>query len=406
MSEKKNNIEKENTKSSKKIILIAIILLVIIIIATIGGIFGYQQYEESKTTGTEWGDTYYAYLKSATSKDSNKEEYGLKEGMKNTQLQFIEVGENNPVMLMTYDYEEDSYVNIYRTNGENQVDKIVYQEPARVDFLYDIQYKSYAWYIHTENETEDSYKKIYTVLENPEQNNEAEYTITKGDTTAQNTVSGETITLSKFDETFVKPVIEASTKIDFTEDITNKDLKKNISEGIDGYKTQDKIVTEEIKKATENKVTEVENTKQSIETAKAEVKAEEERKAAEEAKRKEEEEAKKGLQVGPYRLKYGTYKTDAANMGDYYGTLQLKPNGVFHIKSNCDVTVVGGEFGYEKLDCDGTYIVTKVQNSFEYFDGLKFTTNQGKTFSFEASKAVDGSIYLSDQWHSYKYQGN
>ena len=220
--------------------------------------------------------------------------------MENIELQFIEVGETNPVMIMNYDFEGNSYINIYRTKGENNVDKIVHQEPAKVEFLYNIQYKSYAWYIHEESETEDSYKKIYTILENPDKNNEAENTITKGDSTTQNTLSGETITLSKFDETFVKPEIESSIKVEFTEDIDIKDLKNNITNGVDGYKTQDEIVSEEVKSATENKVNEVETTKQKIETAKTEIKAEEERKAA--------EEAAKGLKVGNYTIKYGTYK--------------------------------------------------------------------------------------------------
>jgi len=79
-----------------------------------------------------------------------------------------------------------------------------------------------------------------------------------------------------------------------------KDLKNNITNGVDGYKTQDEIVSEEVKSATENKVNEVETTKQKIETAKTEIKAEEERKAA--------EEAAKGLKVGNYTIKYGKKK--------------------------------------------------------------------------------------------------
>lgn len=308
-------------KTNKKTLgIIVAIIVIILIIAIVGGIIIFKN---MNSTGTEWGDTYYAYLKSATDKDSNKEDYGLKDGMQNKQLQFIEVGETNPIMVMTYENEGKPYVNIYKTNGANQVDRIMYQEPSTVEFLYDIQYKSYAWYIHTENETEDSYKKIYTVLENPEQNNQAEHTITKGDVTTQNTLSGETITISKFDEIFVKPEVEPSTKIDFSEDIEPKELKENMTTAVEGYKPQEEIVTEEVKTATESKVTELETNKQKIETTKAEIKADEERKAA--------EEAAKGLKVGNYHLKYGTYKS---SLGEAIcgGTYILNQDGTFTYK--------------------------------------------------------------------------
>lgn len=315
--------EETKKKTNKKILIITVITLIVVIGASIGGYFVFKYFGENKTTGTEWGDTYYAYLKSATDKNSNKEDYGLKNGMQNKQLQFIEVGETNPIMVMTYENEGKPYVNIYKTNGVNQVDRIMYQEPSTIEFLYDIQYNSYSWYIHIENETEDSYKKIYTVLENPEKNNEAEHTITKGDATTQTTLSGETITIPKFDELFVKPEVEPSTKIDFSEDIEQKELKENISTAVEGYKPQEEIVTEDVKKATENKVTELENTKQKIETAKAEIKADEERKAA--------EEAAKGLKVGNYHLKYGTYKS---SLGEAIcgGTYILNQDGTFTYK--------------------------------------------------------------------------
>ncbi len=283
---------------NKKTITILLVVLVVIIVGGVGGYFVYTNLKESKTTGTEWGDTYYAYMKSATNENSNKEDYGLKDNMENTKIQFIDVGEDNPIMTMTYDFEGNSYVNIYATKGEHQVNKIVYQDPATIEFLYDIENKSYDWYLHTENETEDSYKKIYTMLENPNQNNEAEYTIKKDDATTQNTISGETITLSKFDETFIKPEIESNTKIDFTENIDMKVLKNNITKSVETYKKQEEIITEEIETAIENKIAEIEEIKQQIETAKTEIaqkKAEEQAKAEEE-KKKAEEETKKKMQ--------------------------------------------------------------------------------------------------------------
>lgn len=388
--EKKEEITQETKKKNKKLpVIITLIILAVLIVIGIGGYFGYKYIQENKTVGTEWGDTYYAYLKEAISEESDIEDYGLQKGMKNAELQFIETKEENPVMVMTYEKEDNQYVNIYKTNESEKVDKIVYTEPATIEFLYNIENQSYSWYLHTETNEQDSYKSVDTILENPD-NNEAEYTIEKGEETTQKTVSGDTITLLKYDEIFVKPEVEVSEKVDFSINLEAKELKENIENGIEKYKPQEKIVTEEVKSETEAKVTEMEETKKSIENAKEEIKKEEERKAA--------EEAAKGLKVGNVTLKYGKYVSDVSQMdSSMYGTIILKPDGKFHIKANCE-----GDYPYKNLDCDGTYKIDKILNSFEYFDGLTFTTNTGVSFSLEAHSGGK----LSDQWHGYTYVGN
>lgn len=234
---------------------------------------------KSKYKGTEWGDTYYEYLRAAMDEKNNKEDYGLKDGMEETKLQFIEVGEENPAMVMTYNYNDNSYINIYKTESKNKVDKIVYQDPADIEFLYDIQKESYSWFVHTENETSDLYKKVETVLEDLNQNDEAEYTINKGEKTVQETTDGDEITLSKYDETFIEPEIDEIKKIDFNEDMEITDLRNSIQECVEGYKNQESIVTENVKNEIETKLTKLNETKQSIETAKAKVKEQEEAQA-------------------------------------------------------------------------------------------------------------------------------
>lgn len=388
--EKKEEITQETKRKNKKLpVIITLIILAVLIVIGIGGYFGYKYIQENKTVGTEWGDTYYAYLKEAISEESDIEDYGLQKGMKNTELQFIETKEENPVMVMTYEKEDNQYVNMYKTSESEKVDKIVYTEPATIEFLYNIENQSYSWYLHTETNEQDSYKSVDTILENPD-NNEAEYTIKKGEETTQKTVSGDTITLSKYDEIFVEPEVEVSEKVDFSINLEAKELKEIIENGIEKYKPQEKIVTEEVKSETEAKVTEMEETKKSIENAKEEIKKEEERKAA--------EEAAKGLKVGNVTLKYGKYVSDVSQMdSSMYGTIILKPDGKFHVKANCE-----GDYPYKNLDCDGTYKIDKILNSFEYFDGLTFTTNTGVSFSLEAHSGGK----LSDQWHGYTYVGN
>lgn len=387
--EKKEEVTQETKKKNNKLpVIITLIILAVLIVIGIGGYFGYQYIQKNKTVGTEWGDTYYAYLKEAISEESDIEDYGLQKGMKNIELQFIETEETNPVMVMTYENNDNQYVNLYKTNGSDKVDKVVYTEPSTIEFLYNIENQAYSWYLHTETNEKDSYKSVNAILSNPD-NNEAEYTIKKREETTQKTVSGDTITLPKYDEIFVKPEVETGDKVDFSIDLEVKELRDNIENGIEEYRPQEKILTEEVKTETEEKVAEMEETKKSIENAKEEIKKEEERKAA--------EEAAKGLKVGNVTLKYGKYVSDVSQMdSSMYGTIILKPDGKFHVKANCE-----GDYPYKTLDSDGTYKIDRIQNSFSYFDGLTFTTNTGVSFSLEAHEGGR----LSDQWHGYTYVG-
>ncbi len=389
-TKKEQKTEEVKKKSSKlPIIITSIILGVLLLIAiVVGAIFGFKYLQENKTVGAEWGDTYYAYLKEAISEDADREDYGLQKGMKNIELQFIETEQKNPVMVMTYSKQDEQYVNLYKTDESGDVDKVVYTEPADVEFLYNIENEAYSWYLHTETFQGDSYKSLNSVLEDPD-NDEADYTIKRGEETKQETLSGDTITLSKFDETFVEPEVDTGDKVEFSTSLEPKELRENIEKGVEEFKKQEEIVTDEVKSETEEKVKKVEETKKSIEQAKEDIKKEEERKKA--------EELAKGLTVGSVTLKYGKYVSDVSQMdSSMYGTLILRPDGKFHIKANCE-----GSYPYKTLDCDGTYEIDRILNSFEYFDGLTFTTDTGVKFSLEAHSGNK----LSDQWHGYSYVG-
>lgn len=451
---KKDNIVKEKKSSGKKGLKILIIILVIIVVIAgsgFGGYFAYKKYSkksETKSTGSEWGDIYYNYIKDNEENDTTDPTYNLnKENGVEIGFAQTDVSEK-PIMYVNgttknEDNSDTNWIYLYEINENNEVDFLggLGSESLDVEFLYDVPNKKYDYFIHTSGSAEETYTSLNTEIsdwkksseirnkikeekgseeltdeDNNREYNEleeykkndttrVEYTILKDEeTVTQNTLAGDVISYDKKDEYIIDTGIEEK-KFHFSEDMEIAEVRDNIEAGVSEYKTNEELATDDIKTTVEEKVQATETTKQQIETAKAEIKADEEKKAAEEAKKKEEEELKKGLKVGSYRLKYGTYKTDAAQMGgDYYGTLELKPNGEFHIKSNCDVYKSGLE--YEKLDCDGTYKVTKVLNSFEYFDGLKFTTSTGKTFEFEAVGSTDGSVYLGDQWHRYIYQGN
>lgn len=445
-----NNKEKKST--GKKVLSIVIVVFLIVAISAgvgIGAYFAYKNYSENKSTGTEWGDLYYNYIKDNKEGDTvNKSNFVKLE--ENVKIGFAEVDTiKNPVMFVNEtkideNNQNTDFVSLYKINDNKEVVSVggYGSKSADIEFLYDVPNKKYNYFIHTSNEAEDTYISVDTAISDSEKQSEirdkvkeekgnsdftnedytkvinefeeykknettrAEYIISKTEEKiTQNTLSGDVITYDKKDEFIIDTGVEER-KFNLSKDMESSDLRKNIETEVTEYKKNEEIATDEVKTVVEEKLKSTETTKKQIETAKTEIKAEEERKAAEEEKRKEEEELKKGLKVGKYRLKYGTYKTDAAQMGDFYGTLELKPNGVFHIKSNCDIYSASGGAGYEKIDEDGTYKVTKVLNSFTYFDGLEFTTKTGKKFSLEAVKSMDGSVYLGDQWHSYRYQGN
>lgn len=375
VEEKKEQVKIEKQKKSKTPLIITIIVL-IVVIAAVCGYFIWQNMKKNETVGTTWGDTYYAFLKAGLeSEDENMKEeyYGLNNNMKDVSLQFIDVEEDsNPVMVIKYKEDDsDNYVNIYNIQGEQNVNKKIIKEPADVELLYNINLEKYIWYIHINKEDSDVYTPItlsQTVMTNEFQENSnlveenvvkannidseknanniesedlvttgelEEIIIEKGEETVQETVNGDKITISKFDETFIKPEVEESSEISI--DLNNiEGLKESVEATVNGYKTEENVVTETVKTEVKQKVEEVESIKQDIKDAKEEIKKKEEaeeKRKAEEAKKKAEEEAKKaGVKAGNYTLKYGTYTPDVD--GPAAGIYSINADGTFTYKND------------------------------------------------------------------------
>ncbi len=398
----KENKEKtentENTKSEEgvkkkgkgKIFLIFIIVLFVIAIAAVGGYFAYQYIEESKPIEQEWADTYYNYIKGSDEEEASE----TTKIQNNSKIGFIEVADvEEPVMIVEYEKDDEDVSDIYYINN-GTVDNVISLNDSDIELLYDIDKKEYDWYTHTKTDTTDTYTKLSAQIlgENKDKEEETEYSFEEDEKISVETVDGDTISMPKFDTVFIETDVEIDT-VNYNENMTNKELKETIKEGANKYKTEEEMITEDIK----NDVTEKENNV--IEKQEEMKQAEEEKKKAEEeARKKAEEEAKKGLKVGSHTLQYGTYISDVAGMDStMYGTITLNPDKTFHIKANCE-----GGYPYKELDCDGTYEVTKVLNSFTYFDGIRFTTSTGVVFEHEVTQ----NNRFSDQWHGYEYSGN
>lgn len=436
LKEEKSTAKKEHKKGKKLIPIIVIIILLILVAGTIGGYYIIQNIEKNKSVGTTWGDTYYAYLKEASIEQDlgEREKYGIQPNMENTQIQFCDIEENEaPAMIMTYTKDDIEYVNTYKISNDNKVINVSYKEPSTIEFLYNIELQQYIWYVHLQMGTQDSYKPVLAGFEELDNENTTntnntnsindnsisnitnsinvasndvtkvevtpEYTFEKDEATTVETVDGETLTISKFDETFVKPETELSQKANF--DINSMDekvIKDAIKTSVSGYKTEEQIVTEEVKANIDEKVTEVQTKQEEIKTAQEEkAKKEEEERKAEEA-RKAAEEAAKGLKVGNYRLKYGTYKLDSDMGTGLEGTIVLNQDGTFHIKTNFNQSSGDTEI----YDEDGTYTVGKEYNSFELQDSISFKTKSGRSFGLY----VVQNNRMNSQWHGYHYVGN
>ena len=84
-------VEETTTRNSHKgrkklIVVLVIIILLVLICGSVGGYFIFQNIEKNKSVGTTWGDTYYAYLKEASTEQDlgEREKYGIQANMENT----------------------------------------------------------------------------------------------------------------------------------------------------------------------------------------------------------------------------------------------------------------------------------------------------------------------------------
>ena len=80
---------------------------------------------------------------------------------------------------------------------------------------------------------------------------------------------GDTISIAKFDTEFVKTDVDLD-KIDYNQEITDKELKESITNETKNLKNKDEIITEEVKNNVTQKVEEVESKQQEFEKAKEE----------------------------------------------------------------------------------------------------------------------------------------
>lgn len=409
--------EESGKKKSKLPIIIAITVVIILIIGTVGGYFGYQYIKRNKTTGTEWGDTYYSYLKSVKEADEEKiKSAGLSKDIKTVQVQFVQVkSEDNPKMILTYQKDNESYTNIYFIGQEQKVNVISYNNPTTIKLLYNRDINEYMWYLYSKEEDKNSYKSLEKILKEIKNENDtklnlndqetkqeqeteaeasyAEYTFKDDELKSNFEVADEEIpVISKFDEKFIETEIDKINLLEINFEENNKNLRQELTETIRQYKTKLELI-EEVKTKTEEQEKILENKKEKIKIAeeeKAKKEAEEKAKAEEEAKKKQEEAAKKAVEEANAKKTEENItnknnekpqSTSTVQAGKYTlvdkardGSVTIK--NVTNNSIQFDISVVNLFGGYHVGQLSATATKTS-DNKYMYT-----TTEQGKTYKF------------------------
>lgn len=432
---KKEKEEIKEEKKSKKGVIIAIVVLsiVVVIFGIIIALLLYRSSLEDKTTGSEWSDTYYKFIKE---RSKSKDDHGYLSTK--SKISFAQSkGAKYPLMIVKYDNmcgeKKCSTIDIYGI-VDNKVEYFIGNsaKTAEVKLYYDIDKNEYKYYLHIGDEGVERYESLDTIKYDHDNYNVLKIMKEKGITdiesqeykdlsselykkqaedtnreyieyygseikVVQNKLDGGTIEYNKIDEKLVDTDVTPKT-FDYDKGMDVIKIREEVIEEKKDYKDINELVNKAIEKVVKKQLEIIEKVKKDIEDAKAEIKADEEKKA------KEAEEAlyAKGLTVGSYNLKFGKYTTSIPNGGidgsDLYGTITLKPNGKFHITTNFEQS----SFESRNIDEDGTYTIGTAINSFETQDAIHFKTNSGYKFTF----FVCSNTYFNSQSSIYNYSGN
>ena len=338
--------------NKKKLIIIISIILVIGILV-IGYIFKDKIFgSKEKKLSTTWGETYYVYLKDI--KDNNKyKEAGLPSDLKSVKVSFVSVGDiKDPVMTITYDKDKKEYTNIYYINND-KVDAIVYNEPTSIELLYNIEKDSYNYYSNTVSDSDNYYKNLSDQIKSKTNKDSSkavmveEYIINSNDKEEVADSSGNSISLTNFDKTFIK-LDTPDNSFEFNKSIVEDELRKLVDKSTNLYED----IAKTIKANKEN----VERLKNELKEKEERIKSIKEEKSKEEVKETNDTSTKEvtssdntevsGIKLGSYTINYGTYVGEAASSGI---TLVLNKDGSCTYDGNpCTYSVGTHDFAQDE----------------------------------------------------------
>ena len=343
--EKKIEDNKNDNKKKKSIktIIIIILSLIILLLASIVGVLLYRNSLENKTTGSDWSDKYYNYLK-----EQNKKKEVNDILSKESDISFVQ-GENEkyPYMIVKKETDDENMPEMISMfaieNGKVEFIDGYGAKKVEVKLYYNIEKKKYNYYLHTSYDGSDDYRSLDSLKYNYDNYNIYKALEEKGITdydseearnirneinekresdsnidelfisdnnrkVEQKTLDGKSIEYNTVDSKLVDTGVEPK-YFDYKKDESNVNLREEVVKGKKDYKDINDLLNKAIEKVVQKQIDLIEKTKQDIENAKNEIKADEERKA-------KEAEEREGFKVGSYRIKYGRYEWDLAELGD------------------------------------------------------------------------------------------
>ena len=379
-------------------------LIIIISIILVGGIlvcgyifkdklFGSKENKLStKKDKVVWGDTYYVYLKDI--KDNNKyKDAGLPSDLKSVKVSFVSVGDiKDPVMTITYDKDNKEYSNIYYINDE-KVDAIVYNEPTSIELLYNIDSDTYNYYSNTVSNSDNYYKNLSDQIKSKTNKDSSkavmveEYIINSNDKEEVTDSSGNSISLTKFESTFIE-IDTPDNSFEFNKSIVEEELRKLVDKSTSLYED----IAKTIKANKEN----VERLKSELKEKEERIKSIKEEKSKEEVKETNDTSTKKvtssdnteisGIKLDGYTINYGKYVGEDASSGI---TLVLNKDGSCTYDGNpCTYSVGSHDFAQDE-STRGSIKTCLIINA-EYTTYL---------YPYSATSIGDGDI------NTFNYQG-
>lgn len=367
----------DKTINKKLIIISSIVVIFIMLLGVV-----YYLCTRNSNRSHYWRELYINFLKTEIFDMDEDNNYILKDGLKKIKIEFIDIKEENPVLSVSYEKDEKKLVDFFYINSKWKVENKVKELEGNLDFLYDIKKQDYLWYFHTVDGENHNFTSVKKLLNGEER---AEYTMTNNDfIMADSSDSKVTHTVSKFDESFVRPDLEKKS-LEIESNISQKEFDEKINNLIDSYKSISQMITEDIKTQVKEKLAKIEENKKIIAQSKAENNTENNVPMQEEQKEIVNEVPNERID-----LELGTYISSLGENQHNGGKYILKENNNFQYINNW----TDSTNAEHKINIAGTYSIY-YSNDID-IDGyvIKFTS--------DSSESMGNTLYYINSENSFE----
>ena len=264
-------------KQSRKLL-----LLLLLIWLVVGGYYFYKTNKEKNTLKTDWGETYFVYLKDFKNNYYNgRHEYETAKEDGEYDIKFYNIDNyKEPIMVAKYEYNDNTFLDIfYIDNNEVKFTKVI-GISSDIKLLYDVEKKDYDYFIKMdlqEGAGNIYYLKDYIDAAKADKSPDVYKDLSPDNATSKYDQNGKSLPIYRYDKDFIE-VEEKDNSFHFSINDDEKTIKKNLINNEDNINIVDKNVTEEVKTDVEKKLNEIVEKQKKLE--------EEAAKAIEEQKKK------------------------------------------------------------------------------------------------------------------------